>query len=125
MQFMQSAHSLLDSVTTDLFTLQQPMQLLLVFGPTASRPSEVYSLAFPALGEAFSHTVQAGTVAAHGCKCQHIHNSSCASGPEQSPTGTPQKAHEDFARRTIRTLVMNTQDMPEGRASAGACLSSS
>ena len=57
MQFMQSAHSLLDSVTTDLFTLQQPMQLLLVFGPTASRPSEVYSLAFPALGDAFSHTV--------------------------------------------------------------------
>ena len=26
---------------------------------------------------------------------------------------------DDLARRTIRALVMNTQDMPEGKASAG------
>ena len=34
----------------------------------------------------------------------------------------PQKAMDDVARRLIRTLVMNTQDMPEGKASAGSCL---
>ena len=38
---------------------------------------------------------------------------------EQRPEGTPQKAMDDFARRAIRTLVMNTQDLPEGKASAG------
>lgn len=86
-KFMQSAHSLLDSVTFQLFTSRQPMHLLIVFGSTPSRPSEVYSLAFPAL--------------------------------EQRPEGTPQKAMDDFARRAIRTLVMNTQDLPEGKASAG------
>ncbi len=37
---------------------------------------------------------------------------------------TPQKAMDDVARRLIRTLVMNTQDMPEGKASAGSCLPS-
>jgi len=47
---MQSANSLLDSVSAELFT-QQPTHLLLAFGPTASRPSEVYSLAFPAVGK--------------------------------------------------------------------------
>ena len=26
---------------------------------------------------------------------------------------------DELARRTIRALVMNTQDMPEGKASAG------
>ena len=32
----------------------------------------------------------------------------------------PKKAMDDVARRLIRTLVMNTQDMPEGKASAGS-----
>ena len=36
----------------------------------------------------------------------------------------PQKAMDDVARRLIRTLVMNTQDMPEGKASAGLYLPS-
>ena len=36
----------------------------------------------------------------------------------------PKKAMDDVARRLIRTLVMNTQDMPEGKASAGLCLAS-
>ncbi|DBA88901.1 TPA: hypothetical protein ACH3X2_000142 [Trebouxia sp. C0005] len=49
LKFMQSANSLLDNISLELFT-KQPTHLLLAFGPTASRPSEVYSLAFPAVG---------------------------------------------------------------------------
>ncbi|KAA6419783.1 MAG: hypothetical protein FRX49_10316 [Trebouxia sp. A1-2] len=48
LKFMQSANSLLDNISLELFT-KQPTHLLLAFGPTASRPSEVYSLAFPAV----------------------------------------------------------------------------
>lgn len=86
LKFMQSANSLLDKISSDLFK-KQPTHLLLAFGPTASRPSEVYSLAFPAV--------------------------------EHCSMAAPQKAMDDVARRLIRTLVMNTQDMPEGKASAG------
>ncbi|KAL0028173.1 hypothetical protein WJX77_012193 [Trebouxia sp. C0004] len=86
LKFMQTANSLLDNISADLFT-KQPTHLLLAFGPTASRPSEVYSLAFPAV----EHCLMAA----------------------------PQKAMDDVARRLIRTLVMSTQDMPDGKASAG------
>ncbi|KAL3149701.1 hypothetical protein ABBQ38_013531 [Trebouxia sp. C0009 RCD-2024] len=86
-KFMHSAKVLLDSIAPQLFTAQQPMHAFIVFGSTASRPSELYSLAFPATDQQFG--------------------------------GTPQKAMGDLARRTIRALVMNTQDMPEGKASAG------
>lgn len=41
---------------------------------------------------------------------------------DQEVGATPQKAMDDLARRTIRALVMNTQDMPEGKASAGMSL---
>ncbi|KAL3146524.1 hypothetical protein ABBQ32_000770 [Trebouxia sp. C0010 RCD-2024] len=88
MKFMHSAKVLLDSIAPQLFTAQQPMHVFIVFGSTASRPSELYSLAFPAT--------------------------------DQQLGATPQKAMDDLARRTIRTLVMNTQDMPEGKASAGS-----
>ncbi len=43
---------------------------------------------------------------------------------EHCSMAAPQKAMDDVARRLIRTLVMNTQDMPEGKASAGSCLAS-
>ncbi len=39
---------------------------------------------------------------------------------EHCSMAPPQKAMDDVARRLIRTLVMNTQDMPEGKASAGS-----
>ena len=54
---MQSANSLLDNISAELFT-KQPIHLLLVFGPTASRPSEVYSLAFPAVGKMLLHAAK-------------------------------------------------------------------
>jgi len=57
LQFMQSANSLLDNITAELFT-KQPTHLLLAFGPTASRPSEVYSLAFPAVGKMLLHAAK-------------------------------------------------------------------
>ena len=44
---------------------------------------------------------------------------SCLGHTDQQAGATPQKAMDDLARRTIRALVMNTQDMPEGKASAG------
>lgn len=47
---MHSAKVLLDSIAPQLFTAQQPMHAFIVFGSTASRPSELYSLAFPATG---------------------------------------------------------------------------
>lgn len=47
LQFMQSAKVLLDSVTPHLFATQQPIHVFIAFGSTASRPSELYSLAFP------------------------------------------------------------------------------
>ena len=50
LQFMEAAKVLLDTVAPQLFTAQQPMHIFLVFGSTASRPSELYSLAFPVTG---------------------------------------------------------------------------
>lgn len=46
---MQSARVLLDSVTPHLFAAQQPIHVFIALGSTASRPSELYSLAFPAI----------------------------------------------------------------------------
>lgn len=48
LQFMHSAKVLLDTVAAHLSTTQQPMHVFIAFGSTASRPSELYSLAFPA-----------------------------------------------------------------------------
>ena len=50
LQFMHSARVLLDSIAPQLFTAQQPMHVFILFGATASRPSELYSLTFPATG---------------------------------------------------------------------------
>ena len=152
---MQSAHSLLDGITADLFATQQPMHLLITFGSTASRPSEMYSLAFPAVGEPPANHVIASRYATYGrntaarlapsvhatplpqllcfkypaarTKALTKHTlglgllrlSKRSAAAEERTDGTPQKVKEDVARRTIRALVMNTQDLPEGKASAG------
>lgn len=116
---MQSANSLLDNISLELFT-KQPTHLLLAFGPTASRPSEVYSLAFPAVGKMLFRAAK--------CCCWQLPASMMSImdlvPSEHCSMAASQKAMDDVARRLIRTLVMNTQDMPEGKASAGSCLPS-
>ena len=74
LQFMQSAQVLLDSVASHLFTMQQPMHVLIAFGSTASRPSELYSLAFPATtGDAltFLHHIALHRLTCLNVQCAH------------------------------------------------------
>ena len=74
LQFMQSAKVLLDSVTSHLFTKQQPMHMFIAFGSTASRPSELYSLAFPATtGEALTLSTAYCINVLHGLTCLQLH----------------------------------------------------
>lgn len=52
---MQSAQTFLDSINQQLFTTGQPTQVFIILGSTASRPSELYSLSFPAIGDLLDH----------------------------------------------------------------------
>ena len=70
LQFMQSAKVLLDDVAPHLFTMQHPMHIFIAFGSTASRPSELYSLAFPATtGDALILSTSYCINVLHGLTC--------------------------------------------------------
>ena len=103
-------------LTPELFASEQPSHLIIALGSPPSRPLELYSLSMPATGRmhrSFSHVkLQADDRALpYVLTCQRRCK---ACSEEQAVVGI-----EDIVRRTMRRLVMNTQDMPEGKASTG------
>ncbi|KAK9830122.1 hypothetical protein WJX72_009890 [[Myrmecia] bisecta] len=96
-KLVDSASALLDLLTEDLFRLQQPAHLLLIFGQSPVRPMEIYEL-----------RMSASTPAPEG-----------KGDWSEAACQQREKVANDLTRKVLRALVMRTPDIPEGRASAG------
>ena len=101
-------------LTLEAVACAESSHLVITLGSTPSRPLELYSIGLPTAGQCLLPTCLAVDVV---CRCLIV--SHCEYCPKACRESQAENGIQDLIRRTIRSLVMNTQDMPEGRASAG------
>lgn len=90
MQFVHKALELTSALSLDIFQMQPCTTVYFLLGPSALRPMEVYALS-----------------------C-----STTAHAADESDDQSADVARE-ISRKVLRSLIMNTAAVPEGKASAG------
>ena len=93
MQFVHKALELTSALSLDIFEMQPSTTLYFLLGPSALRPTEIYALSCGA-------TAHAAT----------------------EPDDRPAEVARDISRKVLRSLIINTAAVPEGKASVGALL---
>ncbi len=90
MQFVHKALELTSALSLDIFEMQPCTTLYFLLGPSALRPVEIYAL---------SCSATAHVAAEPDDRCAEV--------------------ARDISRKVLRSLIINTAAVPEGKASAG------
>ena len=132
---MQSAEDVLGFISPELLALQSSWWISFLFGPTPQRPHESYDIVLDIKGEPFSSNSFLSTYAySEQCikgqrpfdaeayfsesllKSLVYAEESCQNGAAEA---SDVQHHLRLAKRIIRSLVMQSSAVPEGRASKG------